>query len=398
LTETDLPPLQGAASQPRRPDLTLFASTAPGLERICAQELAGLQLEGRVIEGGVAFRGDAADMYRANLHLRTASRILVRLGDFYAGAFSELHKKASRLPWEKSLQRGQPVTVRATCHKSKLYHSDAVAERVASAISDRLGQRVPVQASSEDDEAPGPQLVLVRIVQDRCTISLDSSGALLHQRGYRLATARAPLRETLAAGMLLAARWEPAAPLLDPFCGSGSIAIEAALMGLKRAPGRMRRFAFMDWPDFDLESWQSVVEAADRQAADHSPLILASDRDAGAVEAALANAERAGVAAHVQISQRAVSAIEVPPQRGWVVTNPPFGVRVQGGGDLRNLYAQFGQVLRERCPGWQVAMLSADDTLAASTGLRFDKGRSLRLVSGGLAVTVEQARVQPASD
>ena len=360
--------------------------------------------------GGIEFHGTLRDLYRANLHLRTASRILVRLGEFYAAAFSELRKKASRLAWEQYLAPGQPVALRVTCHKSKLYHSDAVAERVAGAIADRLGQASLFTTKRGDDEtvettrrvvSTNAQLIVVRLMHDKCTISMDSSGALLHQRGYRLATAKAPLRETLAAGMLFASGWDKASPLLDPFCGSGTIAIEAALMARNIAPGRARRFSFMDWPNFDAALWQSLLETVEtrddspRSGAERDraslPPIMASDRDAGAIEAAKANAARAGVADGIEFSRRAVSAIEPPSQPGWVVTNPPYGVRVSGNKDLRNLYAQFGNVLRAKCPGWHVAMLSGSAQLQKSVGLKFDDG--VPLVNGGLKVRLVRAMV-----
>jgi putative N6-adenine-specific DNA methylase len=407
---------------------TCFAVAAPGLEPFTAQELERLGLtplpgfapplpspeplvqergEGPGVRGeagGVEFPASLHALYRANLHLRTASRVLVRLGMFYAAAFSELRKKADRLPWERYLLPGQPVALRVTCHKSRLYHSGAVAERVAGAIEDHLGRPSPYRAKGGDDETPEnpeAQLIVVRLVHDQCTISVDSSGALLHRRGYRLATAKAPLRETLAAGMLFASGWDMASPLLDPFCGSGTIAIEAALMARNIPPGRGRRFAFMDWPGFDAALWQSLLEHVEtrddspRSEAERDraslPMIIASDRDAGAIAAAQANAARAGVADGIKFSRRAVSAIEPPSQPGWVVTNPPYGVRASGNKDLRNLYAQFGHVLRARCPGWHVAMLSGSAQLAKSVGLDFDEG--LPLVNGGLKVRLMRASV-----
>jgi putative N6-adenine-specific DNA methylase len=380
----------------------LFAVAAPGLEPIVAGELAQLGLRGEATAGGVTFHGGERELYRANLHLRTASRVLLRLGDeFYADSFSELRAKAGRLPWQSYLEPGQPVAIKATCHKSKLYHSDAVAERVAGAIEDRLGRPVarvkgPSEADEETSEAgTPPALVIVRLVRDMVTISLDTSGALLHQRGYRLATAKAPLRETLAAAMLLASGWDRAAPLLDPFCGAGTLPIEAALLALNLAPGRLRRFAFMDWPGFQPDLWQTLLDQAEAARRPTAPPIWGSDRDAGAIEAALANAERAGVAEQVRLDRKAVSALEAPPGPGWVVTNPPYGVRVKQSGDLRNLYAQLGKVLRARCPGWQVAMLTGDLRLARATGLPFDERRSLSLVNGGLRVTLLQGEAQP---
>jgi putative N6-adenine-specific DNA methylase len=389
------------------PDL-FFAVAAPGLEELVALELRQLGLQPGADPtrrpgepaGGVAFPGELEDLYRANLHLRTASRVLVRLGDFYAAAFSELRKKASRLEWERFLKPGQPVAVHATCHKSKLYHSDAVAERVAGAIGDRLGKPSPqVKPASEEGGSPAaeeadlpPQLVIVRLVNDHCTISLDSSGALLHRRGYRLATAKAPLRETLAAAMLLASGWETASPLLDPFCGSGTIAIEAALLARGLPPGVNRKFAFMSWPGYNFHRWMSLVDRLRPRPASDLPPIQASDRDAGAVELAKENARRAGVLETIEFTCRAVSAVEPPPGPGWVVTNPPYGLRVSEGKDLRNLYAQFGNVLRRACPGWQVAILSSDLALLRQTGLKLDT--SFGMLNGGVSVRLGRGRVE----
>lgn len=368
-----------------------FAITAPGLEGLTAQELQQLGLHGSMEGGGVAFNGELEALYRANLHLRTASRVIVRLGDFYAAAFSELRKKAGRLAWERYLTPGQPVRLHVTCHKSRLYHSDAVAERVAGAIGDRLGRPAPMVKPVESEGDRPPQLVIVRLVNDHCTISVDSSGALLHRRGYRLATAKAPLRETLAAGMLLASGWDRTSPLLDPFCGSGTIAIEAALMAKGMPPGAKRRFAFMDWPGYDGRLWEALLEQARSQIAGEAPIIQASDRDAGAIELARANAERAGVASDIEFACRAVSALQPPPAPGWVVTNPPYGLRVGGNKDLRNLYAQLGHVLRRSCSGWRAAILCSDQRLLAQTGLKLVP--LLRTVNGGIGVSLGVGQV-----
>jgi len=391
----------------------LFAVSAPGLEAFTAHELRGMGLAASLPasqggagmdeeSGGVAFEGGRREIYRANLWLRTASRVLVRLGEFSAVNFQELRKKAGRLEWERFLAPGQAVTLRVTCRKSRLYHSDAVAERLAGAIGDRLG-KPPLFEPTPAEKVPGelpegqaaPALIVVRLLHDRCTISVDSSGELLHRRGYRLATAKAPLRETLAAGMLLAAGWDPAAALVDPFCGSGTIPIEAALMKLGIAPGSARRFAFMDWPDFDKPLWEALLAESQGNTPTGMAPILASDRDAGAIEAAQSNAERAGVASEIEFSCRAVSdaLAGIPPGSGvgWVVTNPPYGVRVSADKDLRNLYARFGKALREACPGWQVAILCSDEQLVRQTGLRLDT--SLSLVNGGVAVRLARGIV-----
>jgi putative N6-adenine-specific DNA methylase len=387
----------------------LFVVCAPGLESIAARELDQLGMTVRHPRsspgdspnldalgkdaGGVECRGSLHDLYRVNLHLRTASRVLVRLGSFHAAAFPELRRKASRLSWEEVLAPGQPVVLRVTCHRSRLYHQGGVAQRIAGAIADRLGQSPPLRKSSENenDAEDLAQLILVRLKDNQCTISVDSSGSLLHRRGYRLATAKAPLRETVAAGMLMVSGWDTLSPLLDPFCGSGTIPIEAALLAKKIPPGRDRRFAFMNWPNFDPGGWRALHGVTRGTPMPAFPKLIASDRDAGAIRAAQANAERAGVADCIDFSCRPLSAIEPPPVPGWVVTNPPYGVRVSARGDLRNLYAQIGKVLRSGCPGWNVAILCNSISLLRNTGLTFDQ--SIPLSNGGLRVKLAMGKI-----
>jgi putative N6-adenine-specific DNA methylase len=384
--------------------MEFFAVCTPGLEPFAAQELGALGLfppgpgssrpkipaDGEV--GGVSFSGGLTDLYRANLHLRTADRILVRFATFQAAAFTELRRKAGQLPWEGVLQPGSPVVFRVTCHQSRLYHQKAVAERLAGAIADRLGRLPPIQPRDEDEDLQGPQLIMARLVNNRVTLSLDSSGSLLHRRGYRLAGGKAPLRETLASGLLLSSGWDGASPLIDPFCGSGTIPIEAALLAHNIPPGLNRPFAFMNWPSFEAREWQALLNKPAPRLKGFTPRLIASDRDQGVIRTARENAERAGVGRLIEFSCRAVSSIDVPAGPGWVVTNPPFGVRVSREKDLRNLYAQFGKVLRSKCPGWQVALLGASLPLIRNTGLRFDQGISIS--HGGLRVRILRGTVE----
>jgi putative N6-adenine-specific DNA methylase len=226
-------------------------------------------------------------------------------------------------------------------------------------------------------------------------VSIDSSGELLHQRGYRKSAGKAPLRETLAAGMLLASGWDRESPLADPFCGSGTIPIEAALLARNLAPGRGRHFACQDWPGFPSELTARLLAEAESKAKPAAPPILGSDRDAGAIESAAANAEAAGVGRDIVFSRRAVSDLEPPGGIGWIVCNPPYGVRLRGGGDLRDLYARLGDVLRRRCPGWRVALLCADARLIRASGLPLEPGARWR--NGGLAVSLYSGRVSDAA-
>ena len=341
--------------------------------------------------GGVEFRGSLADLYLANLRLRTASRILLHLGSFYADTFSDLGRRAKRLSWEAHLNPGRPAALRVTCHKSRLFHSAAVSERVLESIGARLGQAPPTKKIDGEEKAHPPQLILVRLVENRCIISLDSSGTLLHKRGYRLAAAKAPLRETLAAGILMASGWELQSPLIDPFCGAGTIPIEAALMARKTPPGLHRNFAFMDWPNFDAEIWEKLKGLSQEAQAKSFPPIMGSDRDAGAIRAAGENAERAGVANSVVFSCRPLSALEPPPGPGWVVTNPPHGVRLKSPRDLRSLYIRLGRVLRAKCLGWDAAILCSSDSLLDLTGIQFD--RRFPMWSGGLRVILGKGKI-----
>jgi putative N6-adenine-specific DNA methylase len=370
---------------------SFFAVTAPGLEPFTAQELRLLDLlPVEESPGGVLFKGGLDALYRANLHLRTASRLLARLGNFfYATTFPQLQHRLARLPWERFLAPRQPVSLRVTCHKSKLYHSDAVARSVSAALEQRLGAPSPVLKADEDSDQP-PQLVLVRLADDKCTVSVDSSGTLLHKRGYRQAVAKAPLRETLAAALLMASGWDFASPLLDPFCGSGTIPIEAALLALGIPPGINRRFAFMDWPAFDKTLWQTILAEASARSSAH-PILQASDRDAGAVKSSQANADRAGVLDMIEFRCQAVSSIIPPAGSGWVVTNPPYGLRLGEGKDLRNLYAQFGNVLRQKCSGWSVSVLCSHLALLGQMHVKLDT--SLGLVNGGIRVRLGKGKV-----
>jgi len=243
------------------------------------------------------------------------------------------------------------------------------------------------QVQHEETGSEEATLFVVRFFRDRCTISVDTSGALLHRRGYRMATAKAPLRETLAAALLAASGWDGVAPLVDPLCGSGTIAIEGAWMARGIPPGAHRTFA--------VERWPGVSEVLGREVraqltAGTRPLpgaILGSDRDAGAIEAARGNAARAGVADDVAFAVHALSAAPIPAHsRGWIVTNPPYGVRVGESGRVRDLWAQLGKVLRARAPGWEVALLSPDQALERQLGIPLRL--AARTTNGGIPVRI----------
>jgi putative N6-adenine-specific DNA methylase len=377
-----------------------FAITAPGLEQICAAELRALDTDARAIDGGAGWTGDATSLYRANLELRTASRVVARVGEFRARGFSELERHTARLPWDPFIAAGTAITVRVTSRKSKLYHEGAIAERIAHVLGEKYGSNIVEKSGDDDgdDTDAGAQLIIVRVVRDDVTISVDASGVLLHQRGYRRAIGMAPLRETLAAAMLHAADWNPTTPLLDPFCGSGTIPIEAALIARRVAPGLAneqrspRAYAFQAWPEFDAAAWRDVVTHASSLERPAAPApIIGSDRHGGAITAALSNAERAGVAADIEFLRSPVESLTPPAAPGALVTNPPYGVRIGERRPLLAMYRMLGDIARERLGGWSLHMLVAENRYAVATALPLEERFATR--NGGIPVRLLGTRI-----
>jgi putative N6-adenine-specific DNA methylase len=344
----------------------------------------------------VSFSGSLEGVVRANMWLRTASRVIVRIASFRAQAFHELERLARAIPWDRYVTAGNPVRFRITSRKSRLYHTGAIAERLTDAIAHRLGSAPAVESSGtdEDEGVVSPaQLFVVRVVHDAFVVSADSSGVLLHQRGYRQAIAKAPLRETLAAAMLIGSEWPGTMPLVDPMCGSGTIPIEAALIARRIAPGLKRSFAFEHWPEFGDGILDRVRDEALSAGLPRCPApIQGSDRNAGAITASRANATRAGVDEDIEFFVRSLSAMEVRESApGYVATNPPYGVRVGEAMKLRDLYARFGQVLRRSCPGWHLSMLAANARLAGE--LRLELDARLQTQNGGIPVKLLVGKV-----
>lgn len=416
------PPRKEAAAV-REPGYDAFAIASPGFAPLLAAELTTLGVSVAAVEpAGVSFHATPEQIIQLNLWSRLASRVIVRLAHFTARDFATLEKHAARIPWTSVVAPGTTVRFRVTCRKSKLYHSDAVAERVARGVSGAVKSATVIvsgrgvepdeptsNVSGGDDAhdhvahsepvlaplaAPTDQLIIVRFEHDECTISADTSGELLHRRGWRQAIAKAPLRETLAAAMLAACEWDGASALVDPFCGSGTIGIEAALRMRNIAPGQHRAFACERWPSIRPTMVRAQREAASALARPSTgvPIVL-RDRDAGACAAALANAQRAGVADDVDIAQCALSETDLRAigAGGLVLTNPPYGLRVSEGHDLRALFARLGDIIREGGPQWQLAALVPDRRLLQPTQLTFSS--LLRTTNGGIAVSVERSKL-----
>jgi putative N6-adenine-specific DNA methylase len=375
------PQAQPRARTVRQPSsYDLFLVAAPGVEPALVREAAALPGAGqpRVVPGGVELRGDLELVYRANLWLRTATRVLVRVGELEAREFAKLRRRASGLPWERFVDGKHPLELSASQAGSRLYHTGAIVENLEAAIADRL--RAPLPADGE-----GGLKILARGVADKWTFSVDSSGELLHKRGWRAETAHAPLRETLAAAMLLLCEWDPRTPLVDPMCGAGTLPLEAAALAMRIAPGLERGFAFERWPGFDAALWQRLRdEARGAQLAAPPAPIVGGDRSPAAVGAAERNAERAGLRAQVTLTHATLDELAPPPGPGLVIMNPPYGRRLADPRSLRRLYADIGRVLRARFAGWRAALLVADMRLVDAVGARVQREHAL--VNGGLRV------------
>lgn len=344
----------------------LFLAALPGLEPLLLAEARGLGFEdARAEPGGVAVAGGMAEAMRANLWLRGASRVLWRVASFRALHLAQLDKRAGRVDWAGLLRADVPVRVEASCRASRIYHEGAAAQRVERAIAQAIGAPVAQDA---------PVRVMVRIDDDLCTLSIDTSGEPLHRRGHKQAVGKAPLRETMAALFLRDCGYSGAEPVIDPMCGSGTFVIEAAEIAAGLAPGRSRDFAFARLAGFDPDAWAALKAQLPTALPVALPELrfLGADRDQGAVAMAAANAQRAGVAALCDFRCQSVSALERPPGRpGLIMVNPPYGARIGARHMLHAVYGALGQTLRARFAGWRVGLVTSDAGLAASTRLPF---------------------------
>jgi len=360
----------------------IFLATAPGLEEVLAAEVRTKGFNSpHPVPGGVTVRGGWPDVWRANLWLRGTSKVLARIAAFPVPRLADLERNARSIPWRAVLRPDVAVRVEAVCRSSRIYHSGAAAERVATAIAEAMGRPPVLDATTE-----APVTVMVRIENDRCTIAVDTSGDLLHKRGFKEAVNKAPLRETLAALFLRACGYEGAETVVDPMCGSGTLVIEAAEIAARLNPGRARRFAFEHLATFDAGAWERMRITDGRR----NPSIVhyGSDRDAGAVAMSRANADRAGVAAFCDFREASVSELRPPDTApGLVLTNPPYGARLGDKTSLMPLYRALGQTLLTHFAGWRVGLLTTEPSLAGATGLPF-LPTAAPVPHGGLRITL----------
>jgi putative N6-adenine-specific DNA methylase len=362
-------------------EFEIFLVSPPGLEAVLCAEVQALGfIDPKAIEGGVVVRGGWPEVWRANLEIRGATRVLARIGAFHAGHLAQLDKLARKFPWSETLRPEVPVKVEVTCKKSRIYHAGAAAQRIETAIREELG--APISPDAE-------LCIMARFEDNLCTISIDTSGESLHKRGYKEAVAKAPMRETMASLFLRQCGYDGNETVVDPMCGSGTFVIEAAEIAAKLNPGRARRFAFEQLRSFDETAWKRLRDSS--QSVKPALHFFGSDRDAGAIRMSRANAERAGVTDFTVFQHHAVSNITPPPgPPGLVIVNPPYGTRIGDKKPLVALYATLGKTLLTRFSGWRVGLITTDTSLAKATGLPFaPPGRSVS--HGGLKVRLFQS-------
>jgi len=352
-------------------DMDFFATAAKGTEELLVAELAALGVSGVTAEaGGARFTGDMSDCYRANLWLSTASRVLMPLAVFPCDTPNSLYEGVRTIPWHDFLSPRTTLAVECNLRDSAMTHSGYVALKTKDAIVDAMRDRF---GTRPDVDTRDPDLrINVHLVKNLCTISLDSSGAPLDRRGYRLERREAPLRETLAAALVLLSGWDGSIPLVDPMCGSGTIPIEAALKGARRAPGLLRQgFGFMRWPGFAAAIWRRLVEEARATALPSlAAPIMGYDREAAAIRTARQNAGRAGVDMIVTLKQLDLGDFAPPPGPGILLFNPPYGRRLGEEEELKPLYRKIGDIMKQRCTGYTAYLFTGSADLAKCVGLR----------------------------
>lgn len=354
---------------------TLIATAAMGLESIVAKEVKDLGYECQVENGKVIFQGDETAIARANMWLRTADRVKILVGEFNAYSFDELFERTKALPWESFLPVDAEFPVQGKSVKSKLYSVPDCQAIVKKAIVEKL--KTAYKKTSWLDETGPLFKIEVAILKDKVSLTLDTSGQGLHKRGYRVGQGDAPLKETLAAALIQLTTWNPDRPFVDPFCGSGTIAIEAALIGQNIAPGFNREFLSEAWPMMDGDVWDRTRMEAEDQANYDQPLeILGTDIDHRMITIAKENAIEAGLGDLVKFKQMQVRDFTSELEYGVIVGNPPYGERLGDRKEVELMYREMGQAF-SKLDTWSVYMMTSLEHFEECYGKKATKKRKL---------------------
>ena len=357
--------------------LELIAPCHFGLEAVLKKEIQQLGYEiAQVEDGRVTFYGDTQAICRANIFLRTAERILVKVGSFKAVTFDELFEKTKQISWEKYIpQDGKFWVTKAASVKSRLFSPSDIQSIMKKAMVERLKNYYHV-SWFEENGASYP--IRVFLMKDIVTIGLDTTGVSLHKRGYRQLSSKAPITETLAAALIMLTPWKKDRILVDPFCGSGTFPIEAAMIAANIAPGMNRSFTAEEWTNFipRKEWYEAINEAHEQIDNDVKVDIQGYDIDGEVIKAARKNAEEAGVDHLIHFQQRAVQDLNHPKKYGFIITNPPYGERLEEKKDLPNLYADFGKSFK-RLDSWSAYMITSYEDTERYFGRKSDKNRKI---------------------
>ncbi|MBA2173919.1 class I SAM-dependent RNA methyltransferase [Halobacillus locisalis] len=356
--------------------VTLIATAAMGLEAIVGKEVKALGYEDIQVENGrVIFTADVSAIPRANLWLRTADRVKLLVGKFKATTFDELFENTKALPWEQFISEDGEFPVVGKSVKSKLYSVPDCQSIVKKAIVERLKQKYGI--ASWLQESGAFYRVEIAIHKDEALLTLDTSGSGLHKRGYRVGQGEAPLKETMAAALVQITNWQPDEPFVDPFCGSGTIAIEAALIGQNIAPGFNREFASEGWGFIPQKVWDDAFQEAEESANYDQPLkITGSDIDPDLIQIAKKNALEAGLGDLITWKQMQVSDFKPKEDNGYIVSNPPYGERMNEREEVEEMYRDLGTIMRDY-PSWSVYILTSHEGFEKFYGQKATKKRKL---------------------
>ena len=357
--------------------MELIAPCHFGMEAVLKREILDLGYEiSKVEDGKVTFLADAEGIAQANMFLRTTERILLKTGEFKAVTFDELFEKTKAIPWEEYIPKdGKFWVAKANSVKSALFSPSDIQSIMKKAIVERLKSVYGISWFQEDG-ASFP--IRVAFMKDVATIGIDTSGVSLHKRGYRQMTVKAPITETLASALIMLTPWNKDRILVDPFCGSGTFPIEAAMMAADIAPGMNREFTAEQWTNIiDRKVWyECVKEAQDMVNDDITVDIQGYDIDGDVVKAARENAKRAGVDHLIHFQQRPVAELHHPKKYGFIVTNPPYGERLEDKADLPELYSQIGEAYR-RLDAWSMYLITSYEDTERYIGRKADKNRKI---------------------
>jgi len=373
-----------------------FVATSPGFEPVCLQELLKLKPvagEACVASGGVEFEGRLDDCYFANLNLRSANRILMRIHTFKSSNFRKLEKKIGDIPWELYLHAGRLPKVHVSTKHCRLRHSGAVAERFRTTIAAQLSRFESVKKITKITSTE--QNIYVRGIDDRFTVSIDSSGDLLYKRGLKKHAGKAPLRETLAAAALLLAGYDGRDPLLDPMCGSGTFSLEGALMAKRIPAGWFRDFAFMGWPSFRPKRWDYMRRQAESQLVEPDrPLIFASDIDPGACQKLERCVQKYSISDAVQVNSGDFFDLDLrklSERAGVICINPPYGRRLGGRSESEKFFKAICNRLKQKYRGWNLVLFAPSRKLAGTIPFQT---KSYPILHGGLKLALLIGKIQ----